>query len=60
MAAAGFARPSGSVLRPKITYAVSDRMKLLVGGELYRGDRASQFGMLRDNSGGFAEVRWSF
>ena len=60
VAAAGFARPSGSVLRPKITYAVSDRMKLLVGGELYRGDRASQFGMLRDNSGGFAEVRWSF
>jgi hypothetical protein len=60
VAAAGFARPSGSVLRPKITYAVSDRMKLLVGGELYRGDRASQFGMLRDNSGAFAEVRWSF
>ena len=60
VAAAGFARPSGSVLRPKITYAVSDRMKVLVGGELYRGDRASQFGMLRDNSGAFAEARWSF
>jgi hypothetical protein len=60
VAAAGFARPSGSVLRPKITYAVSDRMKVLVGGELYRGDRASQFGLLRDNSGAFAEARWSF
>jgi hypothetical protein len=60
VAAAGYARPGGSVLRPKVTYAVSDRMKLLVGGELYRGDRASQFGMLRDNSGAFAEARWSF
>jgi hypothetical protein len=60
VAAAGFAQPSGGVLRPKITYAISDRMKLLAGGELYRGERPSQFGMLRDNSGLFAEVRWSF
>jgi hypothetical protein len=60
VAAAGYARPGGGVLRPKITYAVSDRMKVLVGGELYRGDRASQFGLLRANSGAFAEARWSF
>jgi hypothetical protein len=60
VAAAGFARPGGSVIRPKITYAVSDRMKLLFGGELYRGSAASQFGMLRGNSGAFAEARWSF
>ena len=60
VAAAGYARPGGSVIRPKITYAVSDRMKLLFGGEFYRGEAASQFGMLRGNSGGFAEMRWSF
>ena len=60
VAAAGYARPRGGTLRPKITYAVSDRMKVLVGGELYRGDKASVFGILRDNSGAFAEVRWSF
>jgi hypothetical protein len=60
VAAAGFARPGGSVVRPKITYAVSDRMKLLFGGEFYRGEAASQFGMLRGNSGAFAEMRWSF
>ena len=47
MVAAGFARLSGSVLRLKIVYAVSDRMKLLVGGEFYRGDRASQLGAAR-------------
>jgi hypothetical protein len=60
IAAAGYARPGGGVLRPKITYAVSDRMKVLFGGELYGGDAASTFGIMRDNSGGFAEVRWSF
>ena len=60
VAAAGYARPRGYVVRPKVTYAVSDRMKLLIGGELNRGDAASVFGMQRNNSGGFAEVRWSF
>ena len=60
VAAAGYARPRGGVLRPKVTYAVSDRMKLLVGGEFYRGNAASTFGILRNNSGAFAEVRWSF
>jgi hypothetical protein len=60
VAAAGYFRPRGSVIRPQITYAVSDRMKLLVGGEFYRGDAASVFGIQRDNSGAFAEARWSF
>ena len=60
LGAAGYARPWGMTLRPKVSYAVSDRMKLLIGGELYRGDTASAFGILRDNSGAFAEVRWSF
>jgi hypothetical protein len=60
IAGAGYASPRGGVLRPKITYAVSDRMKVLFGGELYRGNAASTFGIMRDNSGGFAEVRWSF
>jgi hypothetical protein len=60
IAAAGYARPWGVTVRPKISYAVSDRLKLLVGGELYRGDDASVFGILSENSGAFAEVRWSF
>ena len=60
IAAAGFRRPWGVTVRPKVSYAVSDRMKLVIGGELYRGDAASTFGILRDNSGVFAEVRWGF
>ena len=60
VAAAGYAQPRGGLIRPKVTYALSDRVKLLVGGELYRGETGSMFKMQRPNSGGFAEVRWSF
>jgi hypothetical protein len=59
LAAVGYGAPRGAALRPKITYAVSDRMKVLVGAEIFRGEASSAFGMLRDNSGGFVEVRWS-
>jgi hypothetical protein len=60
LAAAGYAAPHGMTFRPKVTYAVTDRMKVLVGGEFYRGDPESVFGILRDNSGAYVEVRWSF
>ena len=59
-AAAGFFGPDGLALRPKITYAVTDRWKLLVGAELYRGDSSSVFGLLRPNSTAYLEARWSF
>ena len=60
LAGSGFATPKGIALRPKVTYAVSDRMKLLAGAEIYRGESSSVFGMLRANSGGYVEARWSF
>lgn len=59
LAAAGFAGPRGVALRPKISYAVSDRLKLLAGADIYRGEATSIFGLLRANSGGFLEARWS-
>lgn len=59
-AAAGFLGPDGLALRPKVTYAVTDRWKVLVGAELYRGDSVSVFGLLRPNSTAFLEARWSF
>ncbi|MBI4590589.1 MAG: hypothetical protein HY725_17305 [Candidatus Rokubacteria bacterium] len=48
------------VIRPKLTYAVTDRWKAVVGADIFRGERRSFFGRLRDNSTAFAEVRWSF
>lgn len=59
-AAVGFFGPDGLALRPKVTYAVTDRWKALVGAELYRGDSSSVFGLLRPNSTAYLEARWSF
>ena len=60
VAAAGYVAPHGLTLRPKVTYAVTDRFKVLAGGELYRGEASSLFGILGENSGGYLEARWSF
>jgi hypothetical protein len=59
-AAAGFFGPDGLALRPKVTYSVTDRWKVLVGAELYRGKSSSVFGLLRPNSTAYLEARWSF
>lgn len=59
-AAAGYFDPHGSTLRPKVTYALSDQWKMMVGAELFRGESASVFGLLRENSTAFVELRWSF
>jgi hypothetical protein len=59
-AAAGYAEPAGATLRPKVTYAVTDHWKAVAGAELFRGEAVSAFGLLRRNTGGYVEVRWSF
>ena len=59
-AAAGYFAPGGVALRPKITYAISDAWKAIAGAEIYRGEPTSVFGLLRPNSSGFLELRWSF
>ena len=48
------------LLRPKVIYAVSDRWKVSLGGEVLRGSRRTVFGRLRKNSGAYLEVRYSF
>ena len=47
-------------LRPKIIYALSDRWRLTLGADIFRGNQPSLFGRIRDNTGAYAEVRWSF
>ncbi len=47
-------------LRPKVTYALTDRWKAILGADVFRGDRRSFFGNLRDNTTAYAELRWSF
>jgi hypothetical protein len=59
-AAAAFFGPRGLNLRPKITYSVNDHWKVLVGAEIYRGESSSVLGLLRPNTAGYLEARWSF
>jgi hypothetical protein len=47
-------------IRPKVTYAFTDRWKGVIGADLFRGPRLSFFGNLRENSTAYTELRWSF
>jgi hypothetical protein len=59
-AAAAFFGPRGLNIRPKISYAVTDHWKVLIGAEVYRGESSSVFGLLRPNTATYLEARWSF
>jgi hypothetical protein len=48
------------VLRPKVKYAVTDRVKLTAGADIFRGETPSFFGRLRDTSTAYVELRWDF
>jgi hypothetical protein len=60
VAAAGYAGPLGATMRPKVVYAITDDWKAVLGAEVFRGEAASLFGLLRRNSVGYFELRWSF
>jgi hypothetical protein len=49
-----------SAIRPKVTYAFSDHIKGIVGGELYHGPTDSFFGRLGPTSTAYAEVQYGF
>jgi len=47
-------------VRPKAKYAITDRLKATVGGDIFRGSTPSFFGRLRDNSTAYVEIRLDF
>jgi hypothetical protein len=49
-----------ATLRPTVTYAFTDHIKALVGGQIYLGPQGSFFGRFDSASAVFAEVRLSF
>lgn len=49
-----------SLLRPKISYALNDSSRLMLGGEFYNGPQDSFFGRLQDVSSGIVEFRYLF
>lgn len=48
------------VVRPRATYTINDRMKVIVGADFFSGRRDSFFGQLKPNSGFLSEWRYSF
>lgn len=49
-----------TAILPKMTYALTDRLKGIVGAELYRGPPVSFFGRLRRVSTAYAELQIGF
>jgi hypothetical protein len=47
-------------LRPRLTYAFDDHLRLTFGADLFRGSTQAAFGQLRSNSVAFAELRYSW
>lgn len=58
--AAAVAAPDGFTLRPRVSYAVTDRWTVVAGADLLGGAATSPFGMMRDNTTAFTEFRWGF
>jgi hypothetical protein len=52
--------PGNNVVRPLMTYAVSDRRKIRFGAEYYTGPDLSYFGALKRNRTIFMEVQQFF
>jgi hypothetical protein len=48
------------LVRPRIAYRLSDRWKIVGGGDLYGGPDDSSLGRLRRNSGLHSELQGSF
>ena len=47
-------------VRPKAKYAITDRLRATVGGDIFRGPTPSYFGRIRDTSTAYVELRWDY
>lgn len=60
LAAAGFFTDQSAVLRPKASYAITDRVKAVLGVDRFFGDEDTFFGQLQDNTTVYLELRYGF
>jgi hypothetical protein len=60
IAAVVWLRKGDSAIRPKVTYAFTDHLKGIVGGEFYHGPPESFFGRLSRASSAYAELQIGF
>ncbi len=49
-----------ALIRPKITYDFDDSFSLLIGANIFVGDRDGQFGQYQDNSIIYTKIKYSF
>ena len=47
-------------LRPRLTYDLADGWRLAIGGEVFGGPQVSFFGRVKQNTGAFVELLYSF
>ncbi len=51
---------SDFILKPRLIYAVNDQIKMSAGVDLFRGNKNTFFGRLKDTSTAFVEFKYSF
>ena len=58
--ALAFVSDRSFAVRPRATYALTDRVKLLAGADIFTGPKNTYFGQLRRNSTVLSEIRYAF
>jgi hypothetical protein len=49
-----------ALIRPKISYDFDDSFSILLGGNIFVGDRDGMFGQYQDNSMVYTKIKYSF
>jgi hypothetical protein len=51
---------TNAMIRPKTTYAITDRWRLVIGADIFAGPERSPFGRLARNTTVYSELRFTF
>lgn len=58
--AAGYFQTRDIAIRPRLSYAVSDSARLVLGADVFLGPQLSYFGRVRDLSAAYAQLTYGF
>ena len=60
VAALGFFETGDAAFRPKLTYAINDRVRITAGADIFVGPTLSYFGRVRSLSAGYLQITHGF
>jgi hypothetical protein len=60
LSATAFLSDGGYAVRPKLTYDITDQLRLILGADLYEGHADSFFGQLHHNTTVYAELQYAY